>query len=166
SFWVPALMPKTDLVAGRVNETWLQADRPGTYRGQCAEYCGLQHANMAFEVIAQPRADYDAWLAARQAPAAAPASAAERRGLQVFEQSACASCHTIRGTTAQGKVGPDLTDLAARSTIGAGAAPNDRGHLAGWIVDSQTLKPGNKMPPQPLAPQDLQDLLAYLETLR
>lgn len=166
SFWVPALMPKTDMVAGRVNETWLQAYRPGTYRGQCAEYCGLQHANMAFQVIAQPQADFDAWLRARQGPVSRATTAAAQRGLRVFEQSACASCHTVRGTTAHGKVGPDLSDLASRDTIGAGAAPNDRGHLAGWIVNSQTTKPGNKMPPQPLGSRDLQDLLAYLETLR
>jgi cytochrome c oxidase subunit II len=166
SFWVPQLMPKTDLIAGRTNETWLRADKAGTYHGQCAEYCGLQHAHMAFLVVAQPSAQFDAWLARLTGPAQAPDTAAERRGLQVFEQGACASCHTVRGTVARGKVGPDLSTIGSRWSIGAGAAPNDPGHLGGWIANSQTIKPGNAMPPQPVPAADLPDLIAYLRSLR
>jgi cytochrome c oxidase subunit 2 len=166
SFWVPQLMPKTDLIAGRTNETWLRADRPGSYRGQCAEYCGLQHAHMAFMVVAQPPAQFDAWLARLTDPVPGPATAAERRGLRIFEQSACASCHTVRGTAARGKVGPDLSEVGSRWSIGAGAAPNDAGHLGGWIANSQTVKPGNAMPPQPVPAADLPDLIAYLRSLR
>jgi cytochrome c oxidase subunit 2 len=167
SFWVPNLMPKTDLIAGKVNETWLRADKAGDYRAQCAEYCGRQHAFMALMVTAQPRADFDAWLARLAQPATATTlTAAQARGRQVFEQSSCAACHTIRGTTAVGTVGPDLTMMGSRWSIGAGAAPNDTGHLGGWIANSQTIKPGNVMPPQPVPPQDLPDLLAYLQSLR
>jgi cytochrome c oxidase subunit 2 len=166
SFWVPQLMPKTDLIAGKVRETWLRAERPGRYRGQCAEYCGLQHAHMAFQVVAQPRAEFDAWLARLAAPAPAPASDAERRGQQAFLQGTCAACHTVRGTSATGTVGPDLSAIGARWSLGAGAVPNDGGHLGGWIVNSQTVKPGNAMPPQPVDAAALPDLIAYLESLR
>jgi cytochrome c oxidase subunit II len=166
SFWVPNLMPKTDLIAGKVNETWLKTDKAGDYRAQCAEYCGQQHAFMALMVVAQPRADFDAWLARTAQPATATLTAAQARGRQVFEQSSCASCHTIRGTSAAGVAGPDLTTIGSRWSIGAGAAPNDTGHLGGWIVNSQTIKPGNAMPPQPVSAQDLPDLLAYLQSLK
>jgi cytochrome c oxidase subunit 2 len=166
SFWVPQLMPKTDLIAGKVRETWLRAERPGEYRGQCAEYCGLQHAHMALQVVAQPRAEFDAWLARLAAPAATPDSDAERRGQQAFLQGTCVACHTVRGTAATGTVGPDLSTLGARWSLGAGAVPNDGGHLGGWIVNSQTVKPGNAMPPQPVDAAALPDLIAYLESLR
>jgi cytochrome c oxidase subunit 2 len=165
SFWVPQLMPKTDLIAGRTNETWLRAERPGNYRGQCAEYCGLQHAHMAFTVVAQPRAQFDDWLTRLTNPAPAPVTAATQRGLQVFQDSACASCHTVRGTSAQGKVGPDLSTIGSRWSIGAGAATNNAGHLGGWIANSQNLKPGNAMPPQPVPASDLPNLIAYLRSL-
>ncbi|GIG90466.1 cytochrome c oxidase subunit II [Plantactinospora endophytica] len=166
SFWVPQLMPKTDLIAGKIRETWLHAERPGEYRGQCAEYCGLQHAHMAFLVVARPRAEFDAWLARLAEPAPAPDSDAERRGRQAFLQSACVACHTVRGTSATGTVGPDLSMLGARWSLGAGAVPNDGGHLGGWIANSQTVKPGNAMPPQPVDAAALPDLIAYLESLR
>ncbi|UQU62622.1 cytochrome c oxidase subunit II [Couchioplanes caeruleus] len=166
SFWVPQLMPKTDLIAGKVNETWLQTGTAGSYRAQCAEYCGKQHAFMALMVVAQPRADFDAWAAATAQPATTTLTADQQRGRAVFERSSCASCHTVRGTTATGRVGPDLTTVGSRWSIGAGAAPNDAGHLGGWIVNSQTIKPGNKMPPQPVPAQDLQDLLSYLRSLK
>jgi cytochrome c oxidase subunit II len=166
SFWVPQLMPKTDLIAGKPNQTWLRADRAGTYRGQCAEYCGRQHAFMALLVIAEPRADFDAWLTRTAQPATTTLTDAQARGRTVFEQSSCASCHTIRGTTAAGKVGPDLTTIGSRWSLGSGAAPNDAGHLGGWIANSQTIKPGNAMPPQPVAAQDLPDLVSYLQSLR
>jgi cytochrome c oxidase subunit 2 len=163
SFWVPQLMPKTDLVAGRVNDTWVRARRAGTFKGQCAEFCGLQHAHMDFTVVAQQPADYRAWLAQQAAPAPAPQSALAARGLQVLETGSCASCHTVRGSSARGAVGPDLTHLATRSRIGGEAIPNTRGYLGGWILNSQAVKPGNKMPPQSLSPEDLQAVLAYLE---
>lgn len=166
SFWVPQLMPKTDLIAGKVNDTWLRADKAGSYHGQCAEYCGLQHAHMALRVVAQPRADFDNWLARLTAPAPAPQTDEQRRGLEVFERGSCAACHTVRGTSASGRVGPDLSVVGARWSLGAGAVPNDRGHLGGWIVDAQSSKPGNGMPPQPVAAADLPDLIAYLESLR
>jgi cytochrome c1 len=166
SFWVPQLMPKLDLVAGKVRETWLQADQPGRYRGQCAEYCGLQHAHMAFLVVAQPKAEFDAWLARLASPAPAPRTDAQRRGRQAFTQGACAACHAVRGTTATGSVGPDLSDVGSRWSIGAGALPNDPGHLGGWIANSQTAKPGNGMPPQPVDAAQLPDLIAYLQSLR
>jgi cytochrome c oxidase subunit 2 len=166
SFWVPNLMPKTDLIAGKENDTWLYTDRAGSYRGQCAEYCGQQHAFMALQVVAEPPAQFRSWVSALAAPTRRPLTAAEQRGLQVFEQSSCASCHTVRGTTAAGQVGPDLTTIGSRWSIGAGAAPNDAGHLGGWIANSQTIKPGNAMPPQPVAAPDLPDLVAYLRSLR
>lgn len=167
SFWVPQLMPKTDMIAGRVNETWLQADRPGDYRGQCAEYCGLQHAHMAFWVVAQSLGDYQDWLAAQAKDAPGIAAAASdpqvRRGQQVFESASCASCHTVQGSSAHGEVGPDLSHLADRTTLGAGTLPNTTGNLAGWIANSQSVKPGNLMPPQPLSPDDLRAVVAFLE---
>jgi cytochrome c oxidase subunit 2 len=166
SFWVPQLMPKTDLIAGKVNETWLRADKTGRYRGQCAEYCGQQHAFMALLVIAEPPAVFQAWLQRTAQPASSTLTAAQARGRQVFEQSSCAACHAIRGTTAVGAVAPDLTTIGSRWSLGAGAAPNDAGHLGGWIVNSQTIKPGNAMPPQPVSAQDLPDLLAYLQSLK
>ncbi|MEO3931063.1 c-type cytochrome [Micromonosporaceae bacterium B7E4] len=166
SFWVPQLMPKTDLIAGKVRETWLHAERPGEYRGQCAEYCGLQHAHMAFLVVARPRAEFDAWLARLGAPARTPDSDAERRGQQAFLQSACVACHTVRGTAATGTVGPDLSTVGDRWSLGAGAVSNDGGHLGGWIANSQTVKPGNAMPPQQVDAAALPDLIAYLQSLR
>ncbi len=165
-FWVPELMPKTDMISGRVNTMWLRADRPGTYRGHCAEYCGLQHGNMAFHVVAHPKAEFDAWLAQLARPAPKPVSAAERRGMAVFEQTGCAACHTVRGTAADGTVGPDLSTIGSRWSIGAGAAPNTPGHLGGWIVNPQTIKPGNEMPPQPVPADRLPDLIAYLRSLK
>jgi cytochrome c oxidase subunit II len=181
SLWVPQLQGKTDLVSGRVNRTWWQADHPGVYRGQCAEYCGLQHANMAFYVVADPPADFQAWVAKERRPAAAPSASNFSHGQEVFLSQPCVACHTIKGvseaspgtaleqfglhypTTAV--IGPDLTHFGGRRTIGAGAAPNTEGFLGGWIVDSQGIKPGNHMPPIELPARDLQDLIDYLESL-
>ena len=165
SFWVPNLHGKRDVLPGRVNSFWLQADRAGTYRGQCAEFCGLQHAHMAFYVIAEPREQFASWLERQRASAAQPTTDGQRRGQQVF-LSSCAQCHTIRGMPAVGRVGPDLTHLASRRFIAAGTLPNARGHLAGWILDPQGVKPGSRMPPNPLTPVDLHALLEYLESLR
>lgn len=166
SFWVPRLHGKTDLVPGRQNTTWLRADAPGIFRGQCAEYCGVQHAHMALTVIAEPSGQFERWLAAQRQPAPAPATPEQSHGRDVVEQGPCALCHTIRGTNAGARTAPDLTHFATRSTIGAGTAPNTTGSLAGWIVDPQHLKPGNRMPATGLSPADLQAVIAYMETLR
>lgn len=166
SFWVPNLQGKADAVPGQVNEAWLEADRPGVYRGQCAEFCGTQHAFMAFLVVAQERAGFDAWLAAQAAPAAAPATAEAERGRQVFLETSCKNCHTIRGTAATGTSGPDLTHLASRRTLAAATLANTRGHLGGWIAAPQAAKPGALMPPTPMPAEDFRALLAYLESLR
>lgn len=166
SFWVPELTGKTDLISGRTNSMTVQADHPGVYRGQCAEFCGLQHANMAFYVIAQSPSDFQQWLSTETAAPTSSRDPTLLRGQQVFESAACSACHTIRGTTARGTVGPDLSDFGSRQSIGAGTLPNTRGNLGGWIVDSQTIKPGNLMPPMQLSSGDLRALIAYLQSLR
>ncbi len=166
SFWVPNLHGKRDLIPGHRNALWLRADRPGVYRGQCAEFCGLQHAHMALFVVAEAPERFRAWLEAQRRPAAAPRNPRELRGMQLVERLPCANCHTIRGTLASGKTGPDLTHLASRRSLAAGTLPNTRGHLAGWILDPQTIKPGNYMPATSLGSEDLQSVLSYLEILR
>jgi cytochrome c oxidase subunit II len=154
------------MIPGNENTLWLQAERPGVYRGQCAEYCGHQHAKMAFEVIAEPPDSFARWLEAQRDTAKTPTSSLAQRGQEVFLGSSCAMCHAIGGTPAGSRVGPDLTHLASRRTIAAGTLLNTRGNRAAWIVDPQAIKPGAKMPPNVLSPADLQALLAYLETLR
>lgn len=166
SLWIPNLQGKIDLVPGRLNELWLQADHPGVYRGQCAEFCGLQHAKMALVVVAETPVDFERWLAANRASAPPPVTPDQQRGKDVVERGPCAMCHTITGTLAGGKTAPDLTHIASRSTLGAGSLPNTRGHLAGWIADPQHAKPGNRMPPQALSGDELQAVVAYLETLK
>ena len=166
SFWVPALNRKIDLIPGRTNRILLRADSPGIFRGQCAEFCGLQHAHMAFLIVAQPPAQFRAWLANEAKPARAPTTAAQRRGRRAFLEGSCSSCHTIRGTSASGDVGPDLTHLAGRSMLAGLVIPNRKADLARWIVDSQHIKPGNLMPNIQVAGAQLSDLVAYLESLR
>lgn len=165
SFWVPQLMPKTDLIAGQTNTMWLRADQSGHYRGQCAEYCGMQHAHMAFMVVAEPRAQFDAWLKWAGSPARAQ-TPAQQRGQQVFAQMGCAACHTIRGTDADGTVAPDLTTIGDRWSLGAGTLANDPEHMREWIADPQQSKPGNAMPPQSVPATGMDDLIAYLRSLR
>ena len=166
SFWVPRLHGKIDLIPGRANTIWLRADSAGIFRGQCAEYCGVQHAHMALVVVAEPPDRFDAWLNGQRQAASPPATPEQARGQEIVERGSCALCHTIRGTVAGGRTAPDLTHFASRSTIGAGAVPNTRDQLAGWIADPQHVKPGNKMPATGLSTGDLQSALAYLETLR
>jgi cytochrome c oxidase subunit 2 len=166
SLWIPNLQGKKDLIPGRTATLRLRADRAGIYRGQCAEFCGLEHAMMALLVEAEPNERYEAWAARQRQPAAAPADPLAQRGHDVFLGKSCVMCHTIAGTSAGAKLGPDLTHLASRSTIASGMFPNNRGHLAGWIADPQSLKPGVNMPANALPPDDLQALLAYLETLK
>jgi cytochrome c oxidase subunit II len=166
SFWVPSLHGKRDLIPGQVTNFWIQADKPGVYRGRCAEFCGHQHANMSFVVIAEPMEKFQRWIQQQRQPAAEPLEPVARRGQDVFLQGTCVMCHTVRGTSAGSRVGPELTHVASRMTIAAGTLPNTRGHLAGWVLDSQSIKPGNRMPANPLPPDDLQALLAYLRSLR
>jgi cytochrome c oxidase subunit II len=165
SFAVPELQGRMDLIPGQTNSLWLEASEPGEYWGQCAEYCGLQHAHMGLLVIAVEEEEFEAWAAHEQEPAPTPSDDLVFRGQQIFLGSACVYCHTVRGTNATSDVGPDLTHFASRQTIGAGTVPNTRGHLAGWIIDSQSIKPGNLMPPVYMDPDDLEALLAYLESL-
>lgn len=162
SFWVPRLSGKTDLIPGQVNTTWILADRAGTFRGQCTEYCGWQHAHMGLEVIAMPKDKFQAWLRDQIRPASE--SALGSAGQRVFMQK-CAVCHTVRGTPAGGRVGPDLTHLMTRTTIAAGTLPNRAGYLSGWIADPQHVKPGAKMPRISIGGQELAQVRSYLETL-
>lgn len=163
SFWVPRLAGKLDMIPGRRNVLRIQADAPGTYSGQCAEYCGGAHALMAFVVIAHAPEDYARW----RERAEQPALAQQTPGAAVFDKSGCGACHTIRGTSANGVAGPDLTHVGARRTLGAGVLPNNAGTMAGWIADSQAIKPGNRMPAYPvLNGRDLRDVSAYLESLK
>jgi cytochrome c oxidase subunit 2 len=164
SFWVPELQVKIDQIPGRENSLWLQADKPGRYRGQCAEYCGLQHANMIFTVVAEPRRDFQAWLEKEARPATEPTGGA-LRGRDVFMDNSCVGCHAIRGTEAEAGLGPDLTHLASRSTLGSAILPNTRENLGRLITDPQSVKPGVTMPPTSLSRQDLNALLDYLEQL-
>ena len=165
SFWAPNVHGKRDLIPGYTSAFWFEVDKPGTYRGQCAEFCGLQHAKMAFFIVAEPLDKFEQWQAQQLSEAHAPANDLEQRGQQVFLRNQCVMCHTIRGTIAGSRVGPDLTHLASRQSIAAATLPNDPGNLGAWIVDSQHIKPGNRMPPNPLSGDDLTALLAYLENL-
>jgi cytochrome c oxidase subunit 2 len=165
SFWAPSLHGKLDLVPGSTNTFWIQADEAGSYWGECAEFCGVQHANMRFVVIAEPWEAYAAWIARQQQPAAEPEDPLARQGQEVFLSATCVECHTVRGTHATGDLGPDLTHLADRSMLAAGTVANNRGNLGGWISDPQHIKPGSLMPSTNLTGDELQALLAYLATL-
>ncbi len=165
SLWVPSLNGKMDLIPGQVTQLPLEASEPTVFWGACAEFCGTQHAKMNLVVRAMRRAAFDAWAENQSRPALQPEDGAAAEGLEVLLGSACVYCHTVRGTNASGRAGPDLTHLASRLTLGAGALPNTRGNLGGWIVNSQTTKPGNRMPPMQLSGPELQSLLVYLETL-
>jgi cytochrome c oxidase subunit II len=162
SLWVPELNRKIDLIPGRTNGVLLYADRPGTYLGQCSEFCGLQHAHMEVSVIAEPRARFDQWLRTQ----GTPASSSTGRGLELFLTQGCANCHQIRGTRAHAHVGPDLTHVASRATLAAGTIPNDRAHLREWLNDPQHLKPGTKMPQLPLSRRDVDVIATFLEGLK
>jgi cytochrome c oxidase subunit II len=166
SFWVPNLGVKRDMLPDQTTSIWFRADSAGVYRGQCAEFCGYQHAKMAFLVVAEPPDRFTAWLERQRDSARTPSDSVARHGKEVFLGSSCPLCHTVGGTPAAGGTGPDLTHLASRRTIAAGALPNTRGHLAGWVLDPQRIKPGAGMPPTALEPDELQALLAYLGSLR
>jgi cytochrome c oxidase subunit 2 len=166
SFWVPNLHGKRDLIPGQTTSTWIQADQPGTYRGQCAEFCGHQHAKMAFIVIAEPMEKFQEWMQNQRQPGPEPASEEQRRGRELFLESTCVTCHTIRGTVAGSRVGPDLTHVASRQTIAAGTLPNTADHLRQWIANPGSIKPGTRMPPNALSRADLDAVVSYLRTLR
>jgi cytochrome c oxidase subunit II len=166
SFWVPQLNRTIDTIPGRTNAIELYADRVGRYRGQCDEFCGLQHAHMAFYVYADPPAVFRRWLAAQARPAATPRGGPAQRGARVFLDGPCSTCHTIRGTSAHGYVGPDLTHVGSRSTLASLTIPNSPAALARWITDTQDIKPGSQMPDTKVTGANLRDLVAYLEGLR
>jgi cytochrome c oxidase subunit II len=165
SFWVPRLHGKRDLIPGRANSIAFRVDVPGRYEGRCAEFCGHQHAHMAIIVVAESADAFEAWRRAQLAPARAPVDPEIRRGSEVFATAPCALCHAIRGSGAGGRFGPDLTHLASRDRIGAGVLPNDAGGLAAWIVDTQGVKPGCRMPANAVAGADVAPLVAYLRSL-
>ena len=167
SLWVPSLAGKRDMVPGRMTGLTLHADKPGVYRGQCAEYCGTQHARMALHVVAETPAAFETWLARERQDAAAPGDAFLERGRQAFIGQRCAACHTIRGVAGGARLGPDLTHVGSRLHIAAGTLRNHRGTLAGWIADPQSIKPGARMPAaNDIDGETLRALAAYLEHLK
>ena len=168
SFWVPNLHGKIDMLPDMPTRIVIETDRPGQWRGQCAEFCGRQHAWMAFKVIALPRDVFDAWVQARQNPPPPPSAdrALLDRGQAVFFRESCQACHAVGGTDAVARLGPDLTHFGSRLTLGAGRIDNTDEHLARWILDPQKLKPGNLMPATPLASDDLDALVAWLRSLQ
>jgi cytochrome c oxidase subunit 2 len=166
SFWAPNLDGKKDLIPGHETVTWFRADTVGVYRGQCAEFCGYEHAKMAFYVVAEPRIEFERWLAQQRAEASTPGDSLAQDGERVFLSSSCAMCHTIAGTGAGSNNGPDLTHLASRRTIAAGTLPNTGANLESWILAPQTIKPGAKMPANQIDPQSLRALVAYLQGLK
>ncbi len=166
SFWVPNLHGKRDNVPGAKNRLWLQADTAGVYRGECAEFCGYQHAKMSFLVIAEPQERFDQWYAEQLADATPPTDSLRKKGQDVFLGNACAMCHAVRGTMALAEVGPDLTHVAGRRTLAAGLLPNTPGHLGGWIANPQALKPGNRMPRVPLSRSEFQLIHRYVQSLK
>jgi len=165
SFWAPKLAGKTDVIPGRTNVTWIEADKPGVYRGQCGEYCGLEHARMALQVSAESPADFRAWLARQLADPAQPQAPSIAAGAAVF-QARCGVCHAIRGTPAEGIYGPDLSHFGGRAMLASGTEPNDAQHLDAWLADPQQVKPGNEMPRVPLTDGDRASLVAYLQSLK
>jgi cytochrome c oxidase subunit 2 len=166
SFWVPNLAGKQDLIPGRVTDIVLVPNKTGRFRGQCAEVCGVQHAHMALDVIVDTPMDFARWMAAQAVPAPPPATPLAKAGFDYVTNRECASCHNIVGTPASGQVGPDLTHVAARKSIGAGTFPMTRGHLYAWVADPQGAKPGNNMPYIGLEADELHAVVAYLETLK
>lgn len=164
SFWIPQLAGKTDLIPNRVNELWMDPQQTGLFLGQCAQYCGTQHAKMLLRVSVDSPEDFAAWVQAEKQPAAQDPSALA--GRRVFETTACINCHAVSGTPGNGRFGPDLTHMMSRATIAAGAAPNTRENLRLWIQNPETIKPGSLMPAMKLSDADLDALVQYLETLR
>lgn len=165
-FWVPELARKITAVPGHPNHVWIEADKPGTYLGVCSEFCGTEHAWMHFLVIAEPPAEFAAWQVAQLRPAVRPAGAEAIKGLALFEQTSCMSCHAIDGTAADARVGPDLTHFASRRQLGAGIVDNTPENLRRWLADPQQIKPGAKMPDFKFTHGQVSQLVAYFETLK
>lgn len=165
SFWVPRLAGKTDVVPNHTNHMWFDPRLEGVYLGQCAEFCGTQHARMLLRVYVQSRADFDTWVKSQQAPSV-PAAPDVAAGERVFQTTACVNCHSVNGTIGTGRFGPDLTHLMSRDTIAAGAALNTEANLRAWVDDPDHFKPGVLMPAMKLPQEDLDQLVAYLATLR
>jgi cytochrome c oxidase subunit 2 len=167
SFWVPQLSGKTDLIPGRANTMWIDAHEPGIYLGNCAEYCGTQHANMLLRVFAEPKPQFDNWTQTQRLAATTTSSsdAATVGGRKVFESLSCVNCHSIQGTPATGVFGPDLTHLMSRTTLAAGMVRNTPQNLRQWVADPQTIKPGCLMPSMQLTANELNQVVSYLETL-
>ncbi len=166
SFWVPELSGKTDVIPGHTNSNRFTADRPGTYRGMCAEYCGIQHANMGFFVIAEPRDQFEEWVRRMQSPAQVPTAGQAARGAQAVLTGICVGCHTIEGTQARGKLGPDLTHFGSRRSIAALTLEHTPENLATWLSDPQAVKPGNLMRIPTLSQETIQDMVVFLESLK
>jgi cytochrome c oxidase subunit 2 len=164
SFWVPRLAGKTDLIPNRVNTMWIDPHETGVYLGQCAQYCGTQHAKMLLRVYVQTRDEFARWIQEQSQPA--DTSDAADAGRRIFETTACINCHTVTGTMAHGRFGPDLTHLMSRDTIASGAVPNSPENLRRWIRNPAALKPGCRMPAMDLPDQEVSAITAYLETLR
>jgi cytochrome c oxidase subunit 2 len=164
SFWVPRLAGKTDLIPNRVNHMWIAPTTPGLYLGQCAEYCGTQHAKMLLRVYVHPREEFERWAAGQVVPEPTPADAVS--GREVFERTGCVNCHTVAGTIANGRYAPDLTHLMSRTTLAAGAASNTPEMLRSWLKNPARIKPGAHMPAMTLTDRDLDQLVGYLSTLR
>jgi cytochrome c oxidase subunit 2 len=166
SFWAPNFDGKKDLVPGHPTTLWFRPTKIGTFYGQCAEFCGLQHAHMRFVVVVESEKDFQSWLKAQSETAHSPSDDLQKHGQEVFLNGSCILCHKISGTPARGTVGPDLSHIGSRQMLAAGTLPNTRGHLGGWILDAPRIKPGVRMPQNTMSPADLQALLAYLENLK
>ena len=166
SFWIPNLAGKQDLMPGLVTDIQILPQKTGTFRGQCAEFCGVQHANMALDVTVESKADFERWVTAQKRPAFAPMTKLQLAGYTYVTTRQCSACHNIGGTPASGQVAPDLTHFASRRSIAAGTLPMSTGNLYGWVADPQSQKPGNKMPTIGLSPDELHAIVAYLGTLK
>jgi cytochrome c oxidase subunit 2 len=166
SFWVPELGGKMDLIPGKVNQMWFQADKTGVFKGRCAEFCGVEHAGMGFLVVADPPEKYQAWVNNQQAAAAAPTEELAKEGGELFQNSACIGCHTISGTRAQGVLGPNLAHVGSRLALAADTISNTPEEMARWLTNPQAVKPGNKMPNLSLSSEAVQQLTAYLQSLK
>jgi cytochrome c oxidase subunit II len=166
SFWVPSLFGKQDLIPGQDNEIQFTAARPGIYRGQCAEFCGWQHAHMGLIVVAVPPPEFEDWRKAQIAPAPLPDDSIRKKGAEIFAGKACVMCHTVRGTSAGSRVGPDLTHFASRKSIASATLDMSRGNVAAWVIDPQGIKPGVNMPNVPIAPDEIDPLVSYLMGLK
>jgi cytochrome c oxidase subunit II len=166
AFWIPSIAGKVDMIPGRTNRLVVEASRTGTFRGACAEFCGESHALMAFSAVVMKPAAFERWLAQQAAGAKAPATPEAARGRELFGQVGCGGCHAVRGTAAEGTIGPDLTHLAGRATLAAGILPNDRDALVRWITQTETIKPGSRMPSFGALPgEHVEAIAAYLAGL-